>query len=197
MGVLDGPGTGYGPGDRGRPRRVSRTTILLVSVALAVLVVLGLTFLSPNRHQGDIPPALSTSSATPSGSTSASTPATSSSTPAATALPGDDASTLAGAPPGLTDAVGAFLVAWQDPDRDSRVDQLQWVATPRLAKALANVDPAKIPTATPQPTPAIQASDYAATVDQPMSDGTTVRLQLVVDPGSRYGWLVDTISQAG
>ena len=39
-----------------------------------------------------------------------------------------------------------------------------------------------------------QASDYAAVVEQPLSDGSTVTLQLIYDPTSPYGWLVDSIA---
>ena len=37
------------------------------------------------------------------------------------------------------------------------------------------------------------ASDFAAVADQKMSDGSTVRMELVYEPASRYGWLVDTV----
>ena len=57
------------------------------------------------------------------------------------------------------------------------------------------MDPAKIVKAKPVGELVIsQASDYAASADQRLSNKTTVRMQLVYDPASRYGWLVDSIA---
>ena len=68
------------------------------------------------------------------------------------------------------------------------------VATDNLTEQLRDVDPAKIVKAKPVGDLVIdQASDYAAIADQRLSNKTTVRMQLVYDPASRYGWLVDTI----
>ena len=67
-------------------------------------------------------------------------------------------------------------------------------ATDSLLDQLVDVDPAKIPKAKPKGDLRVpSASDYAAVADQKMSDGTTVRMELVYEPASRYGWLVDTV----
>ena len=56
------------------------------------------------------------------------------------------------------------------------------------------MDPAKIAKAKPNGDLVVgQASDFAAMADQKMSDRTTVRMELVYEPASRYGWLVDTV----
>ena len=71
---------------------------------------------------------------------------------------------------------------------------LREVATDSLTEQLSDVDPAKISKAKPVGDMVVgQASDYAATADQRLSNKTTVRMQLVYEPASRYGWLVDSI----
>ncbi len=80
------------------------------------------------------------------------------------------------------------------PQADVRVPMLRVVATDSLTEQLTDVDPAKIVKAKPVGDLVVdQASDYAAIADQRLSNKTTVRMQLVYDPASRYGWLVDTI----
>jgi hypothetical protein len=72
---------------------------------------------------------------------------------------------------------------------------LSQVATNRLTDQLSDVDPAKITKARPVgDLVVLQASDYAASADQRLSNKSTVRMQLVYDPSSRFGWLVDTIA---
>jgi len=67
-------------------------------------------------------------------------------------------------------------------------------ATESLTEKLSDVDPRKIPKAKPAGKPVISAaSDYSAVADQKLSDKSTVRMELVYDPASRYGWLVDSV----
>jgi hypothetical protein len=88
-----------------------------------------------------------------------------------------------------------FLRAWREPSAEVRVPLLRVVATESLTDQLTDVDPAKIVKAKPVGDLVVsQASDYAASADQRLSNKTTVRMQLVYDPASRYGWLVDTIA---
>ena len=88
-----------------------------------------------------------------------------------------------------------FLQAWREPKADVRVRMLREVATDSLTEQLTDVDPAKIVRARPVGDLVVtEASDYAVNADQRLSDKTTVRMQLVYDPASRYGWLVDSIT---
>jgi hypothetical protein len=83
---------------------------------------------------------------------------------------------------------------WLEPKKAVRVQLLQVSATDSLLDRLADVDPAKLPDAKPKGDLVVpSASDFAAVADQKMSDGTTVRMELVYEPASRYGWLVDTV----
>ena len=67
-------------------------------------------------------------------------------------------------------------------------------ATDSLLDKLADIDPAKMPEDQADGTlVVVSASDFAAVADQKMSDGSTVRMELVYEPASRYGWLVDTV----
>ena len=118
-------------------------------------------------------------------------------TPAAVGLDrrrGTDATERADEPAGVRDAATHSCRAWLEPSADDPGDHAAGVGNRQPARQLADVDPAKIPKAKPVGELVVRsASDFAAVADQKMSDRTTVRMQLVYEPASRYGWLVDTV----
>jgi hypothetical protein len=191
--VLDGPATGYGPLQAATRRGVPRSTVVLALLCAVLTVALAVVLLQrrPPPAGTAVAPATTTVTAQPSSITSApsASPTTSGITPAT------DASERAGEPAGIREAASEFLRAWREPSAEVRVRLMSEVATESLTEKLTDVDPAKIPHAKPVGRLVIgQASDFAATADQRLSNHSTVRMQLVYDPASRYGWLVDTIA---
>ena len=189
---LDGPGMGYGPPSAAARGGVPRSTVVLAVLCLLLAVALVVVLLQrtgPTAGPAAAPtqtPALTPSTASP-------TP-TVSPTPGTPTVGGSDATERADEPAGVRDAATIFLRAWREPEADVRVPMLRVVATDSLTEQLTDVDPGKIVKAKPVGDLVIdQASDYAAIADQRLSNKTTVRMQLVYDPASRYGWLVDTI----
>jgi hypothetical protein len=188
---LDGPGMGYGPPSAASRSGVPRSTVVLAVVCLLLAVSLAVVLLQRTQPTAGRAPA----------PTSAPTPPTASPTPTASSTPGTpttsgtDAGERAGEPAGVRRAATLFLRAWREPAADIRVPMLREVATESLTEQLTDVDPAKIVKAKPVGDMVVgQVSDYAASADQRLSNKTTVRMQLVYDPASRYGWLVDTIA---
>ena len=202
---LDGPAMGYGPlqaaargglrgrGDRPRNGAVPRSPLLLALVCVLLGAALAVVLL--NRGPSAAGPAVGT----PSTATAEPAPTTASS-PVATrgssaTTPGTDATERSSEPDGVREAATEFLRAWREPSAEVRIELLSEVATESLTERLTDVDPAKITHARPVGSLVVgQASDYAAIADQKLSDKSTVRMQLVYDPASRFGWLVDTIS---
>ena len=188
---LDGPGMGYGPPRASDRRGVPRSTVVLAVVCLLLSVALAVVLLPRTRPTAD--PAAVPSTPTPTQSASASPTPTAS--PASKTTPGTDASERADEPAGVREAATVFLQAWQEPSAEVRAAMMSEVATDSLTEQLTDVDPAKVSEAKPVGDMVIsQASDYAANADQRLSDKSTVRMQLVYDPASRYGWLVDSIA---
>jgi hypothetical protein len=191
--LLDGPATGYGPLQAATRRRVPRSTVVLALLCVALTIALALVLLQRRTPTSGTaaPPATPTVTVQPSptATSPSASPTTSGSTPAT------DASERAGEPAGVREAATEFLRAWREPSAEVRVRLMSEVATDSLTEKLTDVDPAKIPRAKPVGKLVIgQASDFAATADQRLSNHSTVRMQLVYDPASRYGWLVDTIA---
>jgi hypothetical protein len=177
---------GYGPAGAAARGRVPRSTVVLAVICLLLAVALAVVLL-----QRPAPTAAPTP--TPMPPTASPTPTTSP-TPGTPTTAGTDATERAGEPAGVRDAATQFLVAWQEPSAEVRIPMMSEVATDSLTEQLSDVDPAKIVKAKPVGDLVIDgASDYAAIADQRLSNKTTVRMQLVFDPASRYGWLVDTI----
>jgi hypothetical protein len=188
---LDGPGMGYGPPSAAARGGVPRSTVVLAVLCLLLAVALAVVLLQRTGPTAG-PAAAPTPTPTPA-LTSSPTP-TVSPTPGTPITPGTDATERVDEPAGVRDAATIFLRAWREPQADVRVPMLRVVATDSLTEQLTDVDPAKIVKAKPVGDLVIdQASDYAAIADQRLSNKTTVRMQLVYDPASRYGWLVDTI----
>jgi hypothetical protein len=191
MSDLDGPGMGYGPAQAAARTGVPRSTVVLAVICLllaAALVVVLLQRTAPTAGPA------AASSATPTPSTTSPSP-TVSPAPGPPSTPGTDATERAGEPAGVRKAATLFLRAWREPSADVRVPLLRVVATDSLTEQLTDVDPAKIVKAKPVGDLVVgEASDYAASADQRLSNHTTVRMQLIYDPASRYGWLVDTIA---
>jgi cytoskeletal protein RodZ len=191
---LDGPGMGYGPVPLSARRRVPRSTVVLAVVCLLLAAALAVVLLQRTAPTAG-PAAAPTQTPTPGQTASAVSPTPKASpTSSSAATPGSDASERADEPAGVRDAATQFIRAWQEPSADVRVPMMTEVATVGLTEQLSDIDPAKISKAKPVgDLVVVQASDYAANADQRLSDKTTVRMQLVYEPASRYGWLVDTI----
>jgi hypothetical protein len=181
---------GYGPTWPTARRGVPTSTVVLAVVCLLLAVALAVVLLqrtSPTAGPVGTSP-------TPSQTTALPTP-TVSPTQVRETTPGTDATERADEPAGVRKAATMFLRAWREPSAEVRVPLLRVVATQSLTEQLTDVDPAKIVRAKPVGDLVVsQAGDYAASADQRLSDKTTVRMQLVYDPASRYGWLVDTIA---
>ena len=190
---LDGQGMAYGPPRAAARGGVPRSTLVLALVCALLAVALAVALMQ--RMPSTAGPTVAT---TPTPAVSAEpTPASSSgsTSPGSGPTPGTDATERAGEPAGVRDAAIQFLRAWREPSADVRVPILSQVATNRLTDQLSDVDPAKITKARPVgDLVVLQASDYAASADQRLSNKSTVRMQLVYDPSSRFGWLVDTIA---
>ena len=192
--VLDGPGMGYGPYPQAR-RGVPRSTIVLAVVCLLLAIALAVVLLQRTAPTAGPVAAVPTPTPTPTlRSPGSPTPAVSA-TPSSSITTGTDATQRAGEPAGVRQVATVFLKAWREPKADVRVRLLREVATDSLTEQLTDVDPAKIVKAKPVGDLVVtEASDYAVNADQRLSNKTTVRMQLVYDPASRYGWLVDSIA---
>ena len=204
---LDGPGMGYGPAAGADRRGSPVVTVVLALVCLLLAATLAFVLLRPTG-QTAAPVVTVTATVAATTPTPGGTPA-----PGATpALGGTDRGRhrprrrprrrraaptrplRADEPEGVREAATTFLRGWLEPKKAIRVPLLQVSATDSLLDRLADVDPAKLPDAKPKGAlVVVSASDFAAVADQKMSDGTTVRMELVYEPASRYGWLVDTV----
>ena len=191
---LDGPGMSYGPYPTAR-RGVPRSTVVLAVVCLLLTIALALVLLQRTVPTAGPVAAAPTPTPTPARTSTGSPTPSVSATPSEQITEGTDATERADEPAGVREAATAFLRAWREPSADVRVPLLREVATESLTEQLADVDPVKIVKAKPVGKLVIgEASDFAANADQRLSNGRTVRMQLVYDPTSRYGWLVDTIA---
>ena len=191
---LDGPGMGYGP-VAGTDRRGSPVvTVVLALVCLVLAATLAFVLLRPSGGLTAAPVVtVTTTAAAPS--IKPASPSVAGSTPSASPTPGGtDATLRADEPEGVRKSAATFLRGWLERKKSVRVELLQVSATDSLLDRLTDVDPKKIPKAKPVGDLVVpSASDYAAVADQKMSDGTTVRMELVYEPASRYGWLVDSV----
>lgn len=204
---LDGPGMSYGPVGRTERRGSPVVTVLLALTCLVLAAVLAVVLLRPTGARTAAPAVTVTTtvpaSAPSSGTTPAPGPTPAPGSPtvagvtpqAASPTPGGtDATERAGEPEGVRESATTFLRGWLEPRKANRVRLLQVSATDSLLDQLADVDPEKLPDAKPVGELVVtSASDFAAVADQKMSDGSTVRMDLVAEPASRYGWLVDTV----
>ena len=189
---LDGPGMGYGPAQAAGRTGVPRSTVVLAVICVLLAAALCVVLLQRTAPTAGPAAAATTPTPMPSATSPTPTPSPATGTPTPT---GTDATERAGEPAGARRAATLFLRAWRARSADVRVPLLRVVATDSLAEQLTDVDPDKIVKARPVGKLVIvQASDYAATADQRLSNKTTVRMQLIYDPASRYGWLVDTIA---
>jgi hypothetical protein len=203
---LDGPGMGYGPtagtGRGGNPV----VTVVLAMVCLVLAATLAFVLLRPSGQSAAPVVTVTTTAAAPTtpaaSTTAASKPAskppsaTSSARPSSTASTpaGSDASQRTDEPEGVREAATTFLRGWLETDPGTRLAWLRVSTTDSLLDMLVDVDPAKIPDEKPVGVLVVPlATDYSAAADQKMSDGTTVRMELVYEPSSRYGWLVDAV----
>ena len=198
---LDGPGMGYGPVAGADRRSGSVVTLVLALACLLLAAALTFLLLRPTGQTAAPAPVVTVTTTAvaptpaPGGSPAAGSPSVAGTTRAtASPTPGTDASLRADEPEGVRESAATFLRGWLEPKKTVRVQLLQVSTTDSLLDRLADVDPEKIPEAKPKGDLVVpEASDYAAVADQKMSDGTTVRMELVYEPASRYGWLVDTV----
>jgi len=162
--VLDGPQMGYGVGSPPRAAGVSLSTLILTVVCVVLAGLLALTL--AGRHQAAV---------------------------RAAASPSPSASGTDVPPAGAPDAVAAFVGAWalEPADRDNvlasvTVTGVAQTVAPATAKALAAAHPSR-----PAGFTRIDDQRYAA--EQPLTDGSTLQLELVFDQAAVYGWLVSTV----
>ena len=185
---------GYGPYPTAR-RGVPRSTVVLAVVCLLLTIALAVVLLQRTAPSAGPVAAAPTPTPTPARTSTGSPTPSASATPSEQITAGTDATERADEPAGVRDAATVFLKAWREPSADVRVRLLREVATDSLTEQLTDVDPAKIVQARPVGDLVVtEASDYAVNADQRLSDKTRVRMQLVYDPASRYGWLVDSIA---
>ena len=198
---LDGPGMGYGPAAGAARGGTPVVTVVLALVCLLLAAALAILLLRPTGQTAAPAPVVTVTTTavapTPApGSPAAASPSVAGTT-RATASPtpgGTDATLRADEPEGVRESAATFMRGWLEPKKAVRVQLLQVSATDSLLDRLADVDPEKIPEAKPKGDLVVpEASDYAAVADQKMSDGTTVRMELVYEPASRWGWLVDSV----
>jgi hypothetical protein len=201
---LDGPGMSYGPVAGADRRGSPLVTVVLALVCLLLAATLAFVLLRPTAQTAapvvTVTATVAATAPTPGGTpapgaTPGSTAPTVATSASASPTPGGtDATLRTDEPEGVREAATTFLRGWLEPKKAIRVPLLQVSATDSLLDRLADVDPAKLPDAKPKGAlVVVSASDFAAVADQKMSDGTTVRMELVYEPASRYGWLVDTV----
>ena len=198
---LDGPGMGYGPTAGSDRRGSSLVTVILALLCLVLAATLAFVLLRPAGRLTAAPVVVTvtTTAGAPTSAPGSGAPVSPSvarsTTPSSSPTPGGtDATLRADEPEGVREAAATFLRGWLERKKAVRVKRLQTAAAGSLPARLAAVDPAKIPAAEPKGDLVVpSASDSAAVADQKMSDGTTVRMELVYEPASRYGWLVDSV----
>jgi hypothetical protein len=194
---LDGPALTFG-GPTGTPvrqrRRVPTSTWVLLGVCLLLMLLL---LASIQRGRTALQQIQTAATPTAAPSTPARAPA-----PGGTATPatpsasgGSDSEEGTTVPSGATSAASRFVTAWLEPEPKPRLSILKQVATPGLTEQLRDVDPAKVVDARPvgKPRPG-SVSDGAATLNQRLSNGSSISIDLALDPDTRYGWLVYAVS---
>lgn len=161
--VLDGPQMGYGVGPPTR-RGMSVPALILAIVCVTLAGLLTLSL--AGRHQAAV---------------------------RAAASPSPSAYGTDAPPAGAPDAVAAFIGAWaQAPaDRDNvlasvTVTGLAATVAPATAKTLETTQASGAAMYTK-----VDDQQYAA--EQPLTNGSTLRLQLVFDQAAIYGWLVSSV----
>jgi hypothetical protein len=188
----------YDVGQRRAPL-LSRASVRLLGL-LAVVVVIGAGLVIWTMASAR--PAATATAVGPAG-LPATTPVPSASqpTPAAgspsAALVGFDAKEPQRSPRGSSTAAARFIAAWLERDAKARKSGLEQVATAGLAEQLMLTSPANIPKANVQGGPELEAaSAYSVQFVQTLTSGMRVRVYLVADPGSRYGWVATSVERA-
>jgi hypothetical protein len=196
---LDGPGMGYGPAAGADRRGSPVVTVVLALACLLLAATLAVVLLRPSEQTAAPVVTVTATAAAPTPTPGTPAPASAtvagSTAPSASPTPGGtDATLRADEPEGVREAASTFMRGWLEPKKAVRVRLLQVSATDSLLDKLADVDPEKLPDAKPKGALVVpMATDFSAAADQKMSDGTTVRMELVYEPASRYGWLVDSV----
>lgn len=169
----------------GGPNR--RLLALLVIVLAMATVLVVWTVRSPARSSSSAP----VSAPAPV----VAAPSSASTTPTPTPL-GSDASTTQQAPDGSRAAAVRFIAAWLERSPTARKDALKDTAAPGLAEQLIMTSDDNIPRAGPTGSPVLEdASTYGVQFVQRLSSGMTVRVYLVSDPQSRYGWVATSVEK--
>jgi hypothetical protein len=79
----------------------------------------------------------------------------------------------------------------------TRKSGLQEVATAGLTEQLMLTSAANVPEAKAEGDPELEAaSAYSVQYIQTLTSGMRVRVYLVADPGSRYGWVATSVERA-
>jgi len=162
--VLDGPKMGYGPSNQQRGG-VPLSTVILAGVCLVLAALLALSI--AGRHQA----ATSDAGGTPAAS------------PSPTEAP----------PAGATDAVTTFVAAWSMTPAE-RDNALASVTQPGVPETVPSATAAALAKAQPtEPATYSRVTSQILRADQPLSDGSTLQLQLVFDQAAIYGWLISSV----
>lgn len=112
-------------------------------------------------------------------------------------LAGSDADQADHAPPGSTTAAVRFVAAWLDRVPRTRKAELRQTATSGLAEELMLTSAENIPRASAKGPPRLaDASEFSVQFVQSLSDGMRIRVYLVADPQSRFGWMATSVEQA-
>jgi hypothetical protein len=155
---------GYGTGSPQRAAGVSLSTLILAVVCVALAALLALTL--AGRHQAAV---------------------------RAAASPSPSASGTAVPPAGAPDAVAAFVGAWALAPAD-RDDVLASVTVTGVAETVAPATARAWATTHPSGAAAFaRVDDQQYTADQPLTNGSAMRLHLVFDQAAVYGWLVSSV----
>lgn len=172
---------------------VNPRLLVLLIIVLALAILLVVWTVSSGSSPSSTAPDHGTRPHTPARALSS---ATSSPTPSP-ALVGTDADHANRVPGGSRTAAVRFIAAWLDRVPKTRRAELQQTATSGLAEELMLTSQANIPKATAKGAPRLEdASEYSVQFTQLLSDGMRIRVYLVADPQSRYGWTATSVEQA-
>jgi len=197
-GDLDGPRLTYG-GPTGSPvrerRGVPTSTVVLLVVCALLLVLVVATVVRGRSAMSQVEPTATPVPSAASASPSPPVGGAPSETGASPGSGGPGAEEGTVVPAGASEAAARFVTAWLDPNPKTREPVLAEVASAGLAEQLRAVDPAKIPKVKPvgAPMPGVVA-ESAATLQQQLSDRSSVTMELVAEPDTPYGWVVYTVS---
>ena len=170
-----------------------RLVALLIIVVVVAAALVAWTVASARSSPGAAAPRHELRAALPTASPTSASP---SRTPSP-ALAGSDAGQAVSIPAGSRTATIRFVAAWLDRVPKTRKAELQQTATSGLAEELMLTSAENIPRATAKGPPQLEdASEFSVQFTQTLSDGMRIRVYLVADPQSRFGWTATAVEQA-